>query len=47
MFCDNLAAHVDNDVKKIFGNGKVLLVYFPPVITEVIQSIDAGYGRFN
>ena len=47
MLCDNLAAHVDNDEKKNFGNGKVLLVYFPPVVTEVIQSIAAGYGRFN
>ena len=32
-------------MKKIFGNGKVLLVYFPPAMTEVIQPIDAGYGR--
>jgi len=45
MFCDNLAAHVDSDVKTIFGDGKVLLVFFPPAMTEVIQPIDAGYGR--
>jgi len=45
MFCDNLAAHVDSDVKKSFGDGKVPLVFFPPAMTEVIQPIDAGYGR--
>jgi len=28
MFCDNLAAHVDSDVKEIFENGMVLLVFF-------------------
>jgi len=35
----------DSDVKKIFGDGKVLLVVFPPAMTEVIQPIYAGYGR--
>jgi len=35
----------DSDVKKMFGDGKVLLVFFPTAMTEVIQPIDAGYGR--
>jgi len=28
VYCDNLAVHVDSDVKGIFGNGKVLMVFF-------------------
>ena len=45
LFCDNLSAHLDEEVKEIFGNGKVFLYYFPPSMTEVVQPIDAGYGR--
>jgi len=45
LFCDNLKAHLDAEVKRIFGEGRVLLCYFPPAMTEVIQPIDAGYGR--
>ena len=28
MFCDNLNAHLDEEVKQIFGDGKVLLFIF-------------------
>ena len=45
MFCDNLNAHLDEEVKQIFGDGKVLLFYFPPNMTNFIQPIDAGLGR--
>ena len=45
LFCDNLSAHLDQEVKTIFGNGKVLLFYFPPNMTNFIQPIDAGLGR--
>ena len=45
LFCDNLKAHLDDEVKQIFGEGQVLLCFFPPAMTEVIQPIDAGYGR--
>ena len=43
-FCDNLSEHLLPEVKEIFGNGHVLLIYFPPNMTEMVQSIDAGYG---
>ena len=45
LFCDNLGAHLDAEVKRIFGDGKVLLFYFPPNMTNFIQPIDAGLGR--
>ena len=45
MFYDNLYAHLDEEVKQIFGDGKVLLFYFPPNMTNFIQPIDAGLGR--
>ena len=45
LFCDNLSAHLDDEVKEIFSAGKVFLCYFPPAMTEIIQPIDAGYGR--
>ena len=45
MFCDNLGAHVHDDVKTIFGDNKVFLCYFPPGMTNFIQPIDAGLGR--
>ena len=45
MFCDNLNAHLDEEMKQIFGDGKVLLFYFPPNMTNFIQPIDAGLGR--
>ena len=45
LFCDNLSAHLDQEVKTLFGNGKVLLFYFPPNMTNFIQPIDAGLGR--
>jgi hypothetical protein len=45
LYCDNLSAHLNEDVKDIFRKGKVLLCYFPPAMTEIVQPIDAGYGR--
>ena len=45
LFCDNLKAHLDQEVKQIFGQGKVLLCYLPPNMTNFIQPIDAGLGR--
>ena len=45
LFCDNLKAHLDEEVKIIFGDAKVLLFYFPPNMTNFIQPIDAGLGR--
>lgn len=29
LFCDNLKAHLGDEVKQIFGEGRVLLCYFP------------------
>jgi hypothetical protein len=45
MFCDNLSAHLDEEVREIFGENKVFLCYFPPNMTNFIQPIDAGLGR--
>ena len=33
------------EVKRIFYEGKVFLLYFSPKTTESLQLIDAGYGR--
>ena len=45
LYADNLSAHLAPQVKTIFGDNKVLIVYFPPGMTEIVQPIDAGYGR--
>ena len=45
LFAGNLSAHLAPQVKKIFGDNKVLLIFFPPGMTEIVQPIDAGYGR--
>ena len=45
LYCDNLAAHVSDEVKEIFHQGNVFLCYFPPSTTESIQPIDVGIGR--
>ena len=45
LYADNLSAHLLPQVKTIFGNNQVLVIYFPPNMTEMIQPIDAGYGR--
>ena len=44
-FCDNLKAHVSENVRKIFGEGHVFLCFFPPNMTHLVQPIDAGIGR--
>ena len=44
-FCDNLKTHVNDQVQNIFGYAKGLLYYLPNNMTEVVQQIDAGYGR--
>jgi DDE superfamily endonuclease. len=41
-FCDNLKAHVSNEVRDIFGRAKVLLCFLPPNMTHIAQPIDAG-----
>ena len=45
MSSDNLSAHIADDVKKTFADGHMFLLYFPPLTTESLQPIDAGYGR--
>ena len=45
LFADNLKAHLLPEVKEIFGSNQVLLVFFPTSMTEMIQTVDAGYGR--
>lgn len=45
LFCDNLSAHLDEEVKKIFGDARVFLCFLPPGMTNFIQAIDAGLGR--
>ena len=45
LFADNLSAHLLPQVKEIFGSNQVLCVYFPPNMTEMVQPVDAGYGR--
>ena len=45
LYADNLKAHLLPEVKRIFGENQVLLIYFPPAMTEMVQPIDAGYGR--
>ena len=44
LFCDSFNTHIDTDVDTLFGEGGVLLLYFPPM-TNFIQPIDAGLGR--
>lgn len=36
LFCDNLSAHLDPEVKRTFGDEEVLLFYFPPNMTNFI-----------
>jgi hypothetical protein len=36
LFCDNLRAHLDEEVREIFGTGKVFLCFFPPNMTNFI-----------
>ena len=45
LFADNLSAHLNPEVKRIFGESRVLVIYFPTAMTEMVQPIDAGYGR--
>ena len=45
LYCDNLSAHVADDVRKIFGESKVFLCFLPPNMTQFVQPIDAGLGR--
>ena len=44
-FCDNLKAHVSDEVRAIFGRGRVFLCFFPPNMTHMVQPIDAAIGR--
>ena len=45
LYCDNLCAHIADEVKQIFGDSKVFLCFIPPNMTHFVQSIDAGLGR--
>ena len=45
LFCDNLKAHVNDQVQNSFGDEKVLLYYQPRNMTEVVQPVDAKYKR--
>ena len=45
LFCKNLKAHVNDQVRNVFGDEKLLLYYLLKNMTEVVQLIDAGYGR--
>ena len=42
LFCNNLSAHVDSEVKQIFLDGKVFICYLPSQTTESTQPIDGG-----
>ena len=42
LFCDKLSAHLDDEIRKICGDAKVLLCYAPPNMSNSIQSIDVG-----
>ena len=45
LFCDNLSAHLDEELKKIFGERKVLFCFLPPKITNFLHPIDRGLCR--
>ena len=45
LYCDNLRAHLADDVKKIFGDSKLFLCFLPPNMTHFVKPIDAGLGR--
>ena len=45
LYCQNLAAYVNNTIKSIFTASKVFLCYFLPSTTESVQLIDTTYGR--
>lgn len=45
LFADNLGAHLNPEVTQIFGKGHVLVIYFPELMTEMVQPLDAGYGN--
>ena len=45
IFTDNLSFHLLPKVKNIYGEGHVLLIFFPLSMTEMVQPIDAGYGH--
>ena len=44
IFCDNLSTHLDDGIRNICGDDKVLLHYFLPNMTNFIHAIDAGLG---
>ena len=46
FFCDDLSAHMAEDVKTIFGDNKARLFHMPPNTTNLFQPIDAGLGRY-
>ena len=42
LFADNLSAHLNAEVKLIFGEAHILVIYFLPSMTEMVQPIYAG-----
>ena len=44
LFADNLSAHLLPEVKKIRRRSCAVNI-FPPSMIEMVQPIDAGYGR--
>ena len=45
MFCNNLSARLDTEVKTIFGINKIFLCYIPLNMENFIHVIDAGLQR--
>ena len=45
LYCDNLRAHLADDMKKIFGDAKVFLYHLSPNITHFTEPIDTKLNR--
>ena len=45
IFCDNLSAYLDEEVKHMFGERKVFLCFLPSNMKNFLHNIDAGLGR--
>ena len=42
---NNLSAHCNAEVKRVYWEGKVFLCYYPAQTSESTQAIDSGLGR--
>ena len=45
LFCENQSAHLDEELKNIFGERKVFLFFLPPNMTKFLHPIDSILGR--